>query len=229
MTKLSFIMRTEQNSELNAYFNELLKGLEPWESRSRGEAQNLKLAGISLSRAEAFVLRWAARLKPALKAVEIGTLTGLSGLYILDALKVSGTLWTLEKNEIHAQKAEPILKDFAKSQNKNVNLIVGDARETLEKIKSEGPFDFIFVDGNKAAYGDYLTWAEQNIKTGGILIGDNVLLSGEVALKNEDGKTFSKKQIHVMKDFNNRLMNSGKWRSVLFPTDEGMLIAENLG
>ena len=167
-------MRSTQENLLSEYLEKLISGLEPYENQSREASVKLGLSGISLSRGEAHVLRWLMKSKPLKKAVEIGTLTGLSGLYILDGLAEGGKLWTLEKSEEHANAAEPILRNFASSQNKQVEVVRGDARATLESLKAQGPFDFVFIDGNKAAYGDYLAWTEKNLKSGGILIADHV-------------------------------------------------------
>lgn len=223
-------MRSEESHLLSEYLENLLqpqvRKLAPWEQKARENSQLLNLGGISLSRGEALLLRWAVQQKPTMKAVEIGTLTGLSGLYILDGLQPGGTLWTLEKNPEHARMATEVLKSFAKDQNKKAEVVVGDARETLQQLEASGPFDFVFVDGNKAAYCDYLDWAEKNLRTGGVLVGDNVLLGGEIG--QTEGKIFSKKQIQVMRIFNDRLLNAGKWKSTLIPTSEGLLVSEKL-
>lgn len=219
-------MRNQLENLQSEYLESLVSGLSPFEEQCREAAEKLGLAGISLSRAEASLLRWLTQSKPVNKAVEIGTLTGLSGLFILDGLAAGGKLWALEKNEAHVALAEPILKSFAALQEKRVEVLLGDARVTLTKLGSEGPFDFVFIDGNKAAYGDYLTWCEQNLKKGGLLVADNVFLSGAVY---EPGQSkFSAKQIDVMKAFNKRLSDRAVWRSALIPTSEGLFVAEKL-
>lgn len=219
-------MRSAQENLLSEYLEKLIIGLQPHENQSREASQKLGLGGISLSRGEAHVLRWVAGTKPVKKAVEIGTLTGLSGLYILDGMLEGGKLWTLEKSEEHGRAAKPILASFAEAQKKQVEVVMGDARETLEQIRSEGPFDLIFIDGNKAAYSDYLAWAEQNLKKGGLLVADNVLLGGSVY--SEVKSNFSEKQINIVKKFNERLMDASVWRGALLPTGEGLYVAEKV-
>lgn len=219
-------MRDTQENLLSEYLEKLVYDLNPYEKKSREATEKLGLGGISLSRGEAHVLRWIVQSKPVKKAVEIGTLTGLSGLYILDGMEENGKLWTLEKSEEHAIAAEPILASFAQEEKKQVEVVRGDARETLAKIEKQGPFDFIFIDGNKAAYGDYLVWCEKNLRPGGLLVADNVLLAGAVYSSIESN--FSEKQINVMKKFNERLMDSAVWRAALLPTSEGLFVAEKL-
>lgn len=216
---MSLVMREKELSPNEQYLETILLPLDPYEARARLAAEQVGLSGISLSKSEAHLLRWFVQLSPGFRAVEVGTLTGLSGLYILDGLKEGGELWTLEKNAEHIQLARPHLEEFANKSGKKINLVEGDARETLKTIAAEAPFDFVFIDGNKAAYLDYLQWAENHTCRGTILVADNVFLSGE---------QYSKKQRQVMQEFNKNLLESKIWRTILVPTTEGMLVAERM-
>ncbi|MEQ1724173.1 MAG: class I SAM-dependent methyltransferase, partial [Pseudobdellovibrio sp.] len=144
-----------------------LKSYEYIESLSENENQNqlqaransekLGLGGISLSKAEAQILQFQLLNTSAKKVVEIGTLTGLSALYMLEILPEDAHLWTLEKSAEHAKMAEEVLAHEIKKNR--CKIVVGDAKEKLNELKNEGPFDAVFIDGNKAAYLDYFNWA----------------------------------------------------------------------
>jgi predicted O-methyltransferase YrrM len=157
------------------------------------------------------------------KFVEIGTLTGLSAQYIHDALPAGGELWTLEKSPEHAAKASEVFAKLDQS-SKKIHLVIGDAREELPKLSVQGPFDGVFIDGNKAAYLDYLLWAEKNVRAGGLILADNIFLSGAVWGEATRQK-FSDKQIKVMQDFNQRLANPDLYTGAVIPTFEGLYIA----
>jgi len=226
-------VRLEETPHLKDYLEQLLapqgalaSSIREARAHAQRHARSLNLEGISLSTAEASFLKWAVAKKPAHKAVEIGTLTGGSGVSILEALAEGGQLWTLEKNSLHSQMARSVLEPLAATLKKTVHILEGDARETLKDLSRLGPFDFVFIDGNKAAYGDYLKWAETHLEPGGFLVADNVFLGGEIGL--EEGVTFSKKQIQVMRQFNESLLKSPAWKSVLVPTQEGMILAERV-
>jgi predicted O-methyltransferase YrrM len=192
--------------------------------KSRAFAEELGLGKICLSPAEGHLLSFLVRGHQCRKFVEIGTLTGLSAQYILEGLGAKGELWSLEKTELHAQKAREALAEH--SLGKNVHIIVGDARITLGSLNVSGPFDGVFIDGNKAAYGDYLTWAEANVRLGGLIIADNVFLNGAVWGDNEgQSQKFSDKQVKVLQAFNKRLSDPALYDSVLLPTKEGLLVA----
>lgn len=219
-------MRTNQNSNQAQYISSLMNQESKGELQSRLFAEQLGLGRISLSTNEAGILEMMIRLHGGEKFVEIGTLTGLSMQAILRALPENAKLWTLEKNTIHADYAAQALMNSELSEKKKlqVQFIVGDARQTLQEMTAQSPFDGVFIDGNKAAYLDYLKWSEENIKPGGIIIADNVFLSGAV-WGEETKQKFSEKQIRVMQEFNRSLFNFEKYFSALIPTEEGMIVA----
>ena len=188
---------------------------------SRTAAEKLGLDGISISQTEAHMIQFFVQMIKPQKIVEIGTLTGLSCQYFLEALQTDGTVYSLEKSDEHFEISQKILKPWI-DKNK-CQLILGDAREKLKEIVSQGPFDVIFIDGNKSAYLDYWHWAEANIKKGGLVIVDNVFLSGSVW---EGPKfKFSEKQIQVMKTMTDEILKNSNYQSTFIPTEEGLLLA----
>jgi predicted O-methyltransferase YrrM len=199
----------------------------PLFQQSRDAAEELGKERISLSHWEARLMSTLIHSHGCKKFVEIGTLTGTSALWILQGLKTGGELWTFEKDLDHGKQAKEILKQYQKSQDqKKVHLMEGDAQVLLSTIESEGPFDGIFIDGNKSAYINYLNWAETNLKKGALIIADNVYLGGSVFTGN--AADFSKKQIEVMKAFNQRLADPEKYFSSIVPTGEGLFVAVKL-
>lgn len=195
--------------------------------QARRAAQELGKSAISLSPSEARLMATLIRSHGCKKFIEIGTLSGTSALWILSGLASGGELWTFEKDRDHAKMAKDIFRQFhEKETDRQVRLVEGDARETLKTVSADGPFDGIFIDGNKSAYGDYLDWAEANLRKGALVLADNVFLGGAVFTGNT--ATFSKKQIEVMKAFNERLANSEKYFSSVIPTGEGLFVAVKL-
>ncbi len=211
--------------EIQAYTESLIPAESASKLSSRTSAEELGLGRISLSPSEGRLLSFMVRQQGGRKFVEIGTLTGLSAQYILEGLPGEGFLWTLEKNEAHALKAKEALAMHPAGSR--AKIVIGDARVTLESLAAEGPFDGVFIDGNKAAYGDYLAWAERNIRCGGLIIADNVFLSGAV-WGVPTAQKFSEKQIAIMQAFNKRLADSALYDCVIVPTSEGMTVAIKL-
>jgi predicted O-methyltransferase YrrM len=208
---------------------EYIENLSAPESENKKQArkfsENLNLEGISLSSVEANILKFFVDEIKAQKIVEIGTLTGLSALYILEGLAEKAQLWTLEKSEEHAALATQALKNYI--DKKQCHILVGDAREELQKISGQGPFDLVFIDGNKAAYLDYFNWALQNLKVGGLIIADNVFLAGAV-WGDQSSQKFNEKQVKTLQQMNKMAFDDKKLRSILIPTEEGLLVCKKL-
>lgn len=214
-------MRSE-TPKSQSYIESLLAPESATKLKSREFATELGLERISLSAAEGALLKLLVQLHGCKRFVEIGTLTGLSAQYLIEGMGAGSELWTLEKNEIHAAKAREAWG--AHPMASAIHAVVGDARVTLMELAAKGPFDGVFIDGNKAAYGDYLAWAEANVRRGGLIIADNVFLSGAVWGEVVTQK-FSEKQVRVLQDFNRRLADPNLYDSAVLPTAEGLSVA----
>jgi predicted O-methyltransferase YrrM len=107
----------------------------------------------------------------AKKAVEIGTSTGYSGLWFAMALRnTGGKLVTLEYDPGRAEVAR---KNFEKAGVGDiVEVIAGDAHETIRKI--EGPVDIVFIDADKPGYRDYLEKILPKVRPGGLILAHNI-------------------------------------------------------
>lgn len=118
------------------------------------------------------------RLAKARKAIEIGTLVGYSAIHMARGLVPGGHLWTIESERRHADIARANVA--AAGLAHAVTVIVGPALETLPRLVDEGPFDAVFIDADKVNYDRYGRWALENLRPGGLVIGDNAYLFGEL-------------------------------------------------
>lgn len=216
-------MRETVLTNREVYMGSLLVEENEHKLQSRKFAEELGLARISISPAEAQLIKTLVHLHGAKKFVEIGTLTGLSAQYLFEALPDGGELWTLEKEPRHGDMASQVFKKMDQSKKK-IHLVLGDAREELTKLTSQGPFDGVFIDGNKAAYFDYLSWAENNLRQGGLILADNIFLSGSV-WGDTDQQRFSEKQVKIMREFNERLSDPSLFEAAIVPSYEGLFVA----
>lgn len=189
---------------------------------SRKFAEQLGLGGISVSHTEAHLMGFLAGFVRPKTIVEIGTLTGLSCQYFLQSLQQDGVVYTLEKSNEHIELSSQALKPWI--DRGQCVIVAGDAREELPKLSDKGPFDVIFIDGNKAAYKDYWMWAKSNVRSGGMILIDNVFLAGAVWGDTTKQK-FSDKQIGTVKDMTKDVFSDSGFTASFVPTEEGLIVA----
>ena len=109
------------------------------------------------------------------KALEIGTSTGLSAIWIAWALsKTGGKLITIEIDEDRYKRALANFKEAGLSDYIDVRL--ADAHELVEELK--GPFDFVFSDADKEWYINYFKALAPKLEVGGCFTAHNVRNTG---------------------------------------------------
>lgn len=104
-------------------------------------------------------------------ALEIGTSTGHSGIWIAWALsKTGGKLLTIEIDPDRHQEA---LRNFREAGlSEYIDARLADAHELVKQLK--GPFDFVFSDADKYWYKNYFTEIDPKLTVGGCYTTHNV-------------------------------------------------------
>ena len=107
----------------------------------------------------------------AKQVLEIGTSTGISGLWFLLALeRTGGRLTTLELDPRRAALARGHFKQAG--VDALVTLVEGDAHKSIGKL--QGPVDVVFIDAEKDGYVDYLNQVLPLVRPGGLILAHNV-------------------------------------------------------
>ncbi|MFC1542060.1 O-methyltransferase [Candidatus Latescibacterota bacterium] len=114
------------------------------------------------------------------KALEIGTSTGHSGIWIAWALsKTGGKLITIEIDESRHKEAVGHFKEAGLSDYIDARL--GDAHKLVPEL--EGPFDFVFSDADKGWYANYFKAVEPKLVVGGCFTAHNVSGRGQRGIR----------------------------------------------
>ena len=139
------------------------------------------LPSIQVSPNQGKLLFLLAKAVGARRVLEIGTLGGYSTIWLARALPPGGHLVTLEVDPAHAEVARGDLRRAGLADVVEVRL--GRALDTLPELEAEGagPFDVVFIDADKPAYTQYLSWALRLSRPGTLIIADNVVRKGAVA------------------------------------------------
>ncbi|HEV8638417.1 MAG TPA: O-methyltransferase [Chloroflexota bacterium] len=185
-------------------------------------ARAIEVAGmpqIQVSPWDGRVLEILLRLVGAGKVVELGTLGAYSAQWIARALPPDGRLWTVEASPLHARVARGVLDRAGLSDR--VVVCEGKGFDVLPTLERHGPFDAVFVDADKAGYAAYAGWAADNLRPGGLLIGDNTYLFGRLAGV-EPTSPDDRASIESMRGFHELLARD--FDGVCIPTPDGLSI-----
>ena len=138
------------------------------------------LPAIQVSAAQGKLLHLLARACGARAILEIGTLGGYSAIWLARALPAGGRLVTLEYDARHAAAARG---NFARAGLADrIDMREGPALETLPALEAAGagPFDFVFIDADKASIPEYFEWAVRLSRPGTTIVVDNIVRAGGV-------------------------------------------------
>jgi caffeoyl-CoA O-methyltransferase len=160
------------------------------------------------------------------RVVEVGTLAGYSAICLAKGLAPGGRLWTLELSDVNANLAKSHIAKAGFSQV--VEVLVGPALKSLDKIQALGPFDLVFIDADKENYPNYVLWAEKNLRVGGVLLADNTLAWNHIHEENIADPVLAK-QVEALRECNKMLAQSKSWRATMLPTGEGLTMAVKIG
>ncbi len=133
---------------------------------------------INIRPEEGQMLYFLARLIGARRILEIGTLAGYSGIWLARALPSGGTLTTLELDPRHAAIARGHF-DLAGVADR-VTVIEGEALHVLNTQLNDATFDMLFIDADKEGYPDYLAWAVDHTRPGGLITAHNAFRGGRL-------------------------------------------------
>lgn len=149
--------------------------------------------------------------------LEIGTYTGYSALCLAEGLPADGFLHTIEINE---ELSDLQRKYFDQSLfgNKIVQH-VGDALKIIPEM--DVIFDLVFIDAEKKKYNEYLDVVMPKVRSGSIILSDNVLWSGKVV----EPLQKSDKATEALLTYNKRLKGDPRLETVILPVRDGLTLS----
>jgi predicted O-methyltransferase YrrM len=152
--------------------------------------------------------------------LEVGTAIGYSTLHMAEQLK-RGRVVTLERDADRAAQARDYLERGGVADR--VELIEGDALDTIASV--DGPFDLLFVDASKGEYARYIELAEPKLSERAVMVVDNLLMRGEVALPEDAETWWNPDSLAAARRLNSDLLRSDGWLSCVLPVGDGIGVA----
>ena len=162
------------------------------------------------------VLSMVSKLINPKNVLEIGTYTGYSALCLVEGIQPKGKLHTIDTNE---ELYDLQRKYFDKSGFGNqIIQHTGNALNIIPTI--DKTFDLVFIDADKQNYPNYLEIILPKLKSGSVILSDNVLWSGKVIEKIQKGD----KDTEALLKYNKMINEHSQLETVLLPIRDGLTL-----
>ena len=187
----------------------------------REETAPMKMGMMQVSPEQGQFMAFLVRLTGTRRALEIGTFTGYSALCVAQALPSDGRLVCCDVSEEWTSVGQRYWQSAGVSDK--IDLKIGPATETLQALREdgeEGRYDFAFIDADKENYLVYYENVLSLLRTGGVLLIDNVLWGGSVANpgKNDD-------DTNAIRTLNQHLHGDDRVLLSMLPVGDGLTLA----
>jgi predicted O-methyltransferase YrrM len=186
-----------------------------------GRARADEVGVVPIGSGGGAALRFLAAVTEARAVVEIGTGTGVSGVWLMRGMRPDGVLTTVDTEAEHQRLAKQTFTE-AGIASQRVRLIPGAALEVLPRL-TDGHYDMVFCDGDKVEYSDYLTEAMRLLRPGGIVAFDNALWHDRVAdPAQRDAETVA------IRELGKTVREHDSLLPLLLPVGDGLLVAKKV-
>jgi caffeoyl-CoA O-methyltransferase len=211
MKRQGTILQAEQE----AYLERLLPARDPIlrEMEEQAAREDVPISDPEVGR----LLSILARALGARLILELGTAIGYGTLCLARGAPEARVV-SIDTNPERLATARRYLERAGVAAR--VELIEGAALDVLERLA--GPFDLIYIDAVKTEYRRYLDRVLPRMRTGGLVVCDNLLWSGRVAAANEEEDTAA------LRSFNGYLMMHPQLQAVVLPAGDGLGVATKL-
>ena len=188
--------------------------------RLRAETATQRMAIMQISPEQGQFLSFLVEVIGARRAIEVGTFTGYSAMWIAKGMGPEGRLVAMDVNEEYAGIAR---RHWAEAQlSDRITLRLAPAGQSLAAMlpAERGTYDFVFVDADKPGYDGYYEYALELLRPGGVVACDNALLEGGV-INPEDHTA----DVVAMRAFNRKLVGDPRVSVSLVPMRDGLYLA----
>jgi predicted O-methyltransferase YrrM len=183
-------------------------------------ARNLagELGLVPVSPGAGAVLRLLAATGGAKAVVEIGTGTGVSGLWLLRGMRADGVLTSIDTDSEHQRIARRVFVEAGYPAGRT-RIITGRALDVLPRL-ADGVYDLVFADADRTEVAACTEAALRLLRPGGTLVLNGALAGGRIGdPAARDVETVT------LRETLKAIRESGDWIPALIPTSAGLLAA----
>jgi len=159
-----------------------------------------------------------ARTSGARRALEIGMAIGYSVVHLARGMGDGSLVVTIEPSEEMISAASGYLERAGLADR--VRIERGKALEVMPRLTDT--FDLLFIDAVKEEYKQYLDLGLPRLRSRGVVIVDNLLWGGKVAIDDSEASTVA------LREFNQYFINHPQLRAVVLPVGDGLGYAVKL-
>jgi caffeoyl-CoA O-methyltransferase len=179
-----------------------------------------KLGGISLMQIapeQGAFMTLLARAIGARRAIEVGTFTGYSTLCLARGMSDGGLILACDVSEEWTAIARRYWEKAGVAEK--IELRIAPAAQTLGALPEAPDFDLAFIDADKPSYPIYYELILSRLRSGGLILVDNVLWMGQVA-----NPAATDAQTQAIRSFNDKVASDPRVDCVMLPISDGLTI-----
>jgi caffeoyl-CoA O-methyltransferase len=214
---------TQISDELHEYL--VAHGTPPYAIQRALIEETAKLgrvAGMQIAPDQGAFMTWLARSLGAKQAVEVGVFTGYSTLCLARGLPADGRVLALDVSEEWTAIGRRHWEQAGVADR--IELRIGPALEALQALPREPRFDLAFIDADKTGYDGYVEEILPRLRTGGVILVDNVLWGGAVVNpERQDPDTLA------IRAFNDQMARDPRVDPVMIPLSDGLTLLRKIG
>jgi len=171
----------------------------------------------------ALFLEITTRAIKARRILEVGMAIGYSVVHLARGMDEGGRVFSIEPDEEMISASESYLARAGLLGK--IRIERGKGLEVIPRLRET--FDLVFIDALKEEYQGYLELILPRLRTGGVIIVDNLLWGGQVAgeIRSPDQESSTK----ALREFNQRFVSNPKLRAEVLPVGDGLGYAVKLG
>ena len=181
------------------------------------------VSGMQVGSDQGSLLTALTRLAAASSAVELGTFTGYSAICIARGLEPGGKLLCCDVSEEYTAIARRAWERAGVADR--IELRIAPALETLRAWPAETTIDVAFVDADKSNYVNYYDELLPRMRPGGLILADNTLWSGRVAVPPTADDADN---LVAIRQFNDRVADDDRVASYILPIADGLTVIVKL-
>ena len=176
------------------------------------------VARMKIAPEQGDLMRLITQLIRARNALEVGTFTGYSALCVARGLPPEGTLLCCDVSDEWTSIGRKYWEQAGVASK--IDLRIGPAIDTLRALRREEQFDLAFIDADKPSYAAYFDEIVPRLRSGGLLMVDNVLWGGSVV-----DPQASDENTTAIRAFNDKVSDDDRVEAVILPISDGITLA----